>query len=90
MQVVDTLIPEVKIIEPEIFGDSRGFFIESYNTRVFEALLQPQNVVLQPRNVVVIKFFAEVMPPGAVVVIIGQINICSYLIVCTWLSSNKS
>ena len=40
MQVVDTLIPEVKIIEPEIFGDSRGYFIESYNARVFEALFQ--------------------------------------------------
>ena len=40
MQVVDTLIPEVKIIEPEILGDSRGFFIESYNARVIEGLLQ--------------------------------------------------
>jgi dTDP-4-dehydrorhamnose 3,5-epimerase len=40
MQVADTLIPEVKIIEPEVLGDSRGFFIESYNTRIFEALLQ--------------------------------------------------
>ncbi|MCX6812248.1 MAG: dTDP-4-dehydrorhamnose 3,5-epimerase [Candidatus Berkelbacteria bacterium] len=31
MKIVDTEIPEVKIIEPDVFGDNRGWFFESYN-----------------------------------------------------------
>lgn len=38
MKVIDTKIPEVKIIEPQIFRDDRGFFMESYNQRRFEEL----------------------------------------------------
>ncbi len=34
MNVVPTAIPEVLILEPEVFGDDRGFFFESYNERV--------------------------------------------------------
>ncbi len=30
MKVTDTAIPEVKILEPRVFGDERGFFMESY------------------------------------------------------------
>jgi len=33
MKVIDTVLPEVKIIEPQIFGDERGFFFESFNQR---------------------------------------------------------
>ncbi|WP_321865208.1 dTDP-4-dehydrorhamnose 3,5-epimerase [Paraburkholderia tropica] len=29
--VTATALPEVKIIEPQVFGDSRGFFFESFN-----------------------------------------------------------
>jgi len=35
MKLTDTSIPDVKIIEPRVFGDSRGFFYESYNHRAF-------------------------------------------------------
>ncbi|MGI0491595.1 dTDP-4-dehydrorhamnose 3,5-epimerase [Alkalinema pantanalense CENA528] len=35
MQVIPTVIPEVLILEPKVFGDDRGFFLESYNERVF-------------------------------------------------------
>ena len=35
MNVIDTTIPEVKIIEPKVFGDTRGFFFESFNARQF-------------------------------------------------------
>ncbi|MCP4924945.1 MAG: dTDP-4-dehydrorhamnose 3,5-epimerase [Gammaproteobacteria bacterium] len=35
MNVIDTAIPEVKIIEPKVFGDKRGFFFESYNRKRF-------------------------------------------------------
>ena len=36
MNVISTAIPDVKIFEPKVFGDSRGFFLESFNQKVFE------------------------------------------------------
>lgn len=36
MEVADTIIPGVKIIEPTIFGDSRGFFYESYQLERYQ------------------------------------------------------
>jgi dTDP-4-dehydrorhamnose 3,5-epimerase len=36
MKITDTHIPEVKIIEPTVFEDKRGFFFESFNQKVFE------------------------------------------------------
>ncbi|MEN3031009.1 dTDP-4-dehydrorhamnose 3,5-epimerase [Chromobacterium amazonense] len=36
MNVIDTAIPDVKIIEPAVFGDARGFFFESFNQKKFE------------------------------------------------------
>lgn len=35
MRLVDTALSEVKIVEPRIFGDARGFFMESWNERSF-------------------------------------------------------
>jgi dTDP-4-dehydrorhamnose 3,5-epimerase len=35
MKVISTKIPEVIIIEPQVFGDDRGFFLESYNEKTF-------------------------------------------------------
>ena len=35
MNVIATAIPDVKIIEPRVFGDERGFFYESFNARTF-------------------------------------------------------
>ncbi|MCU8069525.1 dTDP-4-dehydrorhamnose 3,5-epimerase [Shewanella sp. SM32] len=37
MKIIDTNIPDVKIIEPKVFGDERGFFFESFNQQLFEA-----------------------------------------------------
>ena len=37
MKVVPTSIPDVLIIEPKVFGDARGFFMESFNARAFDA-----------------------------------------------------
>ena len=37
MKVFPTRIPEVLILEPKVFGDERGFFLERYNKRTFEA-----------------------------------------------------
>jgi len=39
VKVIDTTIPDVKIIEPVVFGDERGFFFESFNQAKFEAAI---------------------------------------------------
>ncbi|BEV08170.1 dTDP-4-dehydrorhamnose 3,5-epimerase [Methylophilus glucosoxydans] len=36
MLVTATKIPEVLILEPKVFGDARGFFIESFNAQAFK------------------------------------------------------
>lgn len=36
MKIIDTKIPDVKIIEPDVFGDERGFFMETWNQKEFE------------------------------------------------------
>ncbi|MGE0312623.1 MAG: dTDP-4-dehydrorhamnose 3,5-epimerase [Lautropia sp.] len=35
MNVIETALPGVLILEPKVFGDARGFFFESFNARVF-------------------------------------------------------
>ena len=37
MDVIQTAIPDVLIIEPKVFGDERGFFMESFNEQTFKA-----------------------------------------------------
>jgi len=39
MNVIETNIPDVKIIEPSVFGDERGFFMETWNQKKFEELV---------------------------------------------------
>jgi dTDP-4-dehydrorhamnose 3,5-epimerase len=38
MKIIPTAIPEVLVLEPQVYGDERGFFFESYNQRRFEEL----------------------------------------------------
>ena len=46
MNVIDTAIADVKIIEPTVFGDERGFFFESFNQQRFdEAVGRPVQFV---------------------------------------------
>ena len=35
MKVTPIALPEVLLLEPKVFGDDRGFFLESFNARVF-------------------------------------------------------
>lgn len=35
MKVTPTAIPEVLVLEPRVFGDARGFFLESFNRKAF-------------------------------------------------------
>lgn len=37
VKVFDTALPGIKLIEPRVFGDDRGFFLESWNARAFAA-----------------------------------------------------
>ncbi len=37
MQIVKTAIPEVLLIKPKVFGDARGFFLETYNKERYMA-----------------------------------------------------
>jgi dTDP-4-dehydrorhamnose 3,5-epimerase len=37
MEALGTPIPGVLLLEPKVFGDARGFFLESYSRRTFEA-----------------------------------------------------
>ena len=38
MKKIETSLPGVLLLEPRVFGDDRGFFLESYNERVFAEL----------------------------------------------------
>jgi dTDP-4-dehydrorhamnose 3,5-epimerase len=38
MKATPTAIPEVLVLEPQVYGDERGFFYESFNQRRFEEL----------------------------------------------------
>ncbi len=37
MNLTETSLPGVLLIEPKVFGDARGFFLESWNRKVFAA-----------------------------------------------------
>jgi len=37
MNVTPTALPDVKLVEPRVFGDDRGFFFESWNARALAA-----------------------------------------------------
>ena len=39
MKVIDTNIFDVKIIEPDVFGDERGFFMETWQQEKFDKLV---------------------------------------------------
>ena len=50
MNVIQTAIPGVVIIEPKVFGDDRGFFYESYNHQRFEELTGTAPVFVQDNH----------------------------------------
>ena len=38
MDIAQTILPSTAVLEPQVFGDERGFFFESFNARRFEQL----------------------------------------------------
>ena len=45
MNVIETRIPGVRILEPKVFGDERGFFMETYNEARYKEAGLPANFV---------------------------------------------
>ena len=45
MNIIETEIKGVYIIEPKVFGDSRGYFFESVSQREFESVIGPVTFV---------------------------------------------
>jgi len=41
IDIIKTAIDGVLIIEPKVFGDARGYFLESYSERDFNAAVEP-------------------------------------------------
>ncbi|WP_265612285.1 dTDP-4-dehydrorhamnose 3,5-epimerase, partial [Aeromonas salmonicida] len=50
MNVINTSIPEVLIFEPQVFGDERGFFFESFNYQKFEEAVGHQVKFIQDNH----------------------------------------
>ena len=45
MEIIPTSIPDVLILEPQVFRDPRGYFFESWSQRDFDALVRPVHFV---------------------------------------------
>ncbi|MGF6995097.1 dTDP-4-dehydrorhamnose 3,5-epimerase [Paraburkholderia sp. GAS32] len=80
LNVIPTSLPEVKIIEPKVFEDARGFFFESFNAKEFaEALgvkveFVQDNHSLSAKNVVRGLHYQLVRPQGKLVrVVSGEV-----------------
>jgi dTDP-4-dehydrorhamnose 3,5-epimerase len=79
MNVIETEIRDVLILEPKVFGDARGFFLESYNERamveigVRERFVQ-DNHSRSARNVLRGLHYQVVQPQGKLVrVVTGEV-----------------
>ena len=45
MKIIKTEIEDVVIVEPDVFGDDRGYFFESYSQQTFDELVRPVRFV---------------------------------------------
>ncbi|MGL4766710.1 MAG: dTDP-4-dehydrorhamnose 3,5-epimerase [Formosimonas sp.] len=50
MKIIDTAIPDIKIIEPTVFGDERGFFFESFNQQQFNTAIGREVAFVQDNH----------------------------------------
>lgn len=46
MKIVETKIPDVLILEPKVFGDDRGWFMESFNSKAFNLALKEHGLAI--------------------------------------------
>jgi dTDP-4-dehydrorhamnose 3,5-epimerase len=80
MKITPTRIPDVVVIEPQVFGDARGFFFESFNQGKLEAALRrpmgfvQDNHSRSTRNVLRGLHYQLPRPQGKLVrVVLGEI-----------------
>lgn len=50
MKIIATDIPDVLIVEPTVFGDERGFFLESFNQQRWEELTGLKTTFVQDNH----------------------------------------
>lgn len=50
MKVIPTDLPEVLLLEPKVFGDHRGSFMESFNQRVFDEIVGREVTFVQDNH----------------------------------------
>lgn len=50
MKITSLAIPDVKLLEPKVFGDERGFFFESFNQKSFEEAIGRQVSFVQDNH----------------------------------------
>jgi dTDP-4-dehydrorhamnose 3,5-epimerase len=73
MKVTPTDLPEVLLLEPRVFGDDRGFFMESWNARAFreatglDVAFEQDNHSYSTRNVLRGIHYQVVRPQGKLV-----------------------
>lgn len=80
MKVINTRIDGVKIIEPKVFGDSRGFFLETFEKQRYQSLLDinfdfvQDNYSRSTKNVLRGLHFQKINPQGKLVrVVRGEV-----------------
>lgn len=79
MNVLDTSLPEVKLIEPDVFGDERGFFMETWNHGRYteagiHATFRQANLSSSRRGVLRGLHFQQPRPQGKLVhVLTGEV-----------------
>ncbi len=76
MIVTDTALPGVRLIEPKVFGDDRGFFLESWNARAFaeagiDAAFVQDNHSRSARNVLRGLHYQILEPQGKLVRVVA-------------------
>lgn len=80
MQVIDTKIDGVKIIQPTVFSDTRGFFMETFEKRRFQDMLDidldfvQDNYSRSSRGVLRGLHYQDIKPQGKLVrVVRGEV-----------------
>jgi dTDP-4-dehydrorhamnose 3,5-epimerase len=80
LKAIPTAIPEVLVLEPAVFGDARGFFLESWNQRAFDGAVGREvrfvqdNHSASARNVLRGLHYQVMQPQGKLVrVVAGEV-----------------
>ncbi len=80
MKIIPTSIPDIIVVEPQLFADNRGFFFESYNYQKFSELIGlninfvQDNQSLSKQNVLRGLHYQIIQPQGKLVrTLVGNI-----------------